>query len=229
MTLPSRRGAFVAFAVAILLAVLVAPSAAVAATTTSLRIGTSVQGRPIEVACLGSGDQTVIVVGGLHTGPEAHSSDLVLELARLAWAGALDIPGDAQLCLIPTLNPDGAARGTRTNARGVDLNRNWPSANWTATALSVSRTRPRAAVRACVAWYRHPVVARPRGDRPHGEDHHKDQQGRHRERTAGQPPLCEEHQKPGEHAAALSRENTGLPPAPEPSTREWAIRCARAD
>jgi protein MpaA len=31
-----------------------------------------------------------------------------------------------QLWLIPDVNPDGAARGTRVNAHGVDLNRNFP-------------------------------------------------------------------------------------------------------
>jgi len=34
------------------------------------------------------------------------------------------------LLFIPCLNPDGMAKNTRTNANGVDLNRNFPTENW---------------------------------------------------------------------------------------------------
>lgn len=34
------------------------------------------------------------------------------------------------LLFIPCLNPDGKLKGTRTNANGVDLNRNFPTKNW---------------------------------------------------------------------------------------------------
>lgn len=40
------------------------------------------------------------------------------------------------LVIIPVLNIDGLARGTRVNANGVDLNRNFPSSNWLNSADS---------------------------------------------------------------------------------------------
>ncbi len=42
------------------------------------------------------------------------------------------IPTDRKkgLLFIPCLNPDGLQKNTRTNANGVDLNRNFPTKNW---------------------------------------------------------------------------------------------------
>ena len=37
------------------------------------------------------------------------------------------------ILFIPCLNPDGLQKGTRTNANGVDLNRNFPTENWELT------------------------------------------------------------------------------------------------
>lgn len=99
-------------------------------------IGHSAEGRPIEVGCTSADERlkTVLVVGGIHTGSEAHSADLALELARSAWTGGVRVPDGVRLCVLPVLNPDGIAGDVHTNARGVDLNRNWPSDDWTSSA-----------------------------------------------------------------------------------------------
>lgn len=93
-------------------------------------IGSSVNGRSIIGYKFGSGGSTVVFVGGLH-GTE-RSSKRTLD----AWIDELDanfgrIPTDKTIVVIPNSNPDGYARGSRTNARNVDLNRNFPSNDWT--------------------------------------------------------------------------------------------------
>jgi protein MpaA len=60
----------------------------------------------------------VLVVGCIH-GNETAGIAIARRLERASPAG-LD------LWIVPSLNPDGAAAGTRGNAHGVDLNRNFP-------------------------------------------------------------------------------------------------------
>jgi protein MpaA len=86
----------------------------------------------------------VLVIGGIH-GDELTSVSIVFR-----WIELLKQPaGEAaryRWRVIPVLNPDGllAKPPTRVNARGVDLNRNFPTDNWSSEAArywSVSTRR----------------------------------------------------------------------------------------
>lgn len=44
-----------------------------------------------------------------------------------------EFPAKNKIYIIPCLNPDGYLSKTRTNANGVDLNRNFPTQNWELT------------------------------------------------------------------------------------------------
>jgi len=86
-----------------------------------LDLGTSVQGRPIDAVRVGHffGRRPILVVGCIHGNEPAG-----IAIARdLIHDGP---PPAAFLWVIPVLNPDGLAAHTRQNARGVDLNRNFP-------------------------------------------------------------------------------------------------------
>lgn len=87
------------------------------------RYGTSVLGAPLEVWLPESGKVSTLIVGGQHG--EEPESTFVLSRALRCLARA---PRKAAVIL--AANPDGIARGTRGNANGVDLNRNYPAANW---------------------------------------------------------------------------------------------------
>jgi hypothetical protein len=84
-------------------------------------VGHSTQGRPIAVTHRGAEDAPVrvLVVGSIH-GNEPAGQAVIARLRRAP------VPAGVQLWLVRTVNPDGLARGTRQNARGVDLNRNFP-------------------------------------------------------------------------------------------------------
>lgn len=90
-------------------------------------IGHSVRGEPIEHRVLGFGPTSVLLIGLIH-GDEAEGYDAF----EMVWSG-IDTPEirtRATVHGVPSMNPDGHARSSRWNARGVDLNRNWPSSNF---------------------------------------------------------------------------------------------------
>lgn len=95
-------------------------------------IGWSVEGRPI-LACaagpgLASGGHAALLIhGGIH-GDEPAACAVVGDLLAEIEAG----PEPARrIVLVPAANPDGLARRHKDNARGVDLNRNFASVNFT--------------------------------------------------------------------------------------------------
>lgn len=93
-------------------------------TSQTIIIGTSGQGRPISAMRFGDGPLKVVVVGDTHGGPEANTFNLTNMLIEHFAANPAEVPAGVRLYLIPTINPDGLALGTRFNATGTDLNRN---------------------------------------------------------------------------------------------------------
>jgi len=91
-------------------------------------LGRSVQGRPIEALAFGGSAGCVLILGGIH-GSAPASADLVARLARHLASHPEDCAG-RQVILIPRANPDGLAAGTRWNANGVDVNRNFRTGNF---------------------------------------------------------------------------------------------------
>jgi predicted deacylase len=91
-------------------------------------IGYSVQGRPINAIRLGSGPKHVVIIAGIH-GTE-YGYDVARKFVAYLLANPSAIPAGTQLDVIALANPDGRALRRRGNARGVDLNRNFPSRNW---------------------------------------------------------------------------------------------------
>jgi murein peptide amidase A len=82
-------------------------------------IGTSVQGRDITAYRMGTpGGRVVLVIGVIHG--DENKGAKVTELLR-----TLPTPVNTDLWIIDSINPDGQTNGTRQNANGVDLNRNF--------------------------------------------------------------------------------------------------------
>jgi murein peptide amidase A len=84
-------------------------------------LGSSVRRTPIRAEVLyASGARRNVVVFGCIHGNETAGIAVAGRLARGAAVAGVN------LWVVPDLNPDGVAAGTRQNADGVDLNRNFP-------------------------------------------------------------------------------------------------------
>lgn len=89
--------------------------------------GHTASGLPIVAYRFGASGAKVLVLAAVH-GNEPEGADLALSLVD-EFSKSYGL----RLCLtvVPQFNLDGLIRGTRVNARGVDLNRNLPTRDWT--------------------------------------------------------------------------------------------------
>jgi protein MpaA len=91
------------------------------------QLGRSWEGRPIRAVHLPGDGPRVLVVGCIH-GNECEGIEVTRLLERSRPA--------ADLWLVHQLNPDGFARRSRGNARGVDLNRDFPDGTQRETRIA---------------------------------------------------------------------------------------------
>lgn len=89
-------------------------------------IGRSRRNRPIKAYLIGERDAfcSYVVQGQMHGDEPAGPLVAANRLLKIAPIR------DVAFWVVPTINPDGSHRGTRVNANGVDLNRNFPSKTW---------------------------------------------------------------------------------------------------
>jgi protein MpaA len=106
---------------ALIAAMLVAVGLAAAAPQSSQLIGRSVRRLPIVAYERGDPSAPATLVVGVIHGTEPAGLAVISRLMQIRLRPRV------HLWLVPTVNPDGLAAGTRQNAHGVDLNRNWPT------------------------------------------------------------------------------------------------------
>lgn len=100
-------------------------------------IGQSVKGRAITAYTFGSGPVAALYTGAIH-GNELSTRALMLRWIDELEAKARELPAGISVVVVPVVNPDGVATGTRTNGNNVDLNRNFGTSDWTKDISTVT-------------------------------------------------------------------------------------------
>lgn len=106
---------------------------------------TSVNGKPIfhlDQKGKNAKAKNIMVISMIH-GDETGAGSL----GRYWFERVQEIDPRNNWRIIPLANPDGAAKKTRTNASGVDLNRNFPTVDWTAEAQKFWQKEAKSSVR----------------------------------------------------------------------------------
>lgn len=93
--------------------------------------GYSVQKRPIKLYKFGNGPSKVLFLGAFH-GNEYQSRDVLIYFMEYL-SNHQELLESKTVYFVPVVNPDGYTVRKRTNAHGVDINRNFPTADWRKT------------------------------------------------------------------------------------------------
>lgn len=202
----------------------------------TLVLGHSTDGRPIRLTERRGRrpGRTILVVGCIHGTERAG-----IGVTHLLLTGPAPLSGT--LWILQNLNPDGRAAGTRGNARGVDLNRNFPS-QWRPIGVRgdpqyagprpLSELESRLAVRAVerihpdiTIWFHQPqtIVRAFGGSEPTARRyaHLVGMVYRRIHWPSGSAPNWQNHRYPGRPAFVVEL-------APGPLSRASALRHARA-
>ena len=100
--------------------------------------GKSREGMPLTVWLPDGAPPEILVLASIH-GDESETTIVLSEALRA-------IPrGELKHAVVLCASPDGIVRGTRGNAAGVDLNRNFPASNWSPEPVfhKAARDEPR--------------------------------------------------------------------------------------
>ncbi len=91
------------------------------------KVGTSIENRPIVNIVIGQGKEVILIIASVH-GNERAGTRLVRKLPGYFQRYPKLLQG-RKIVVLPSANPDGAARNYHHNSRGVDLNHNFSTAN----------------------------------------------------------------------------------------------------
>ena len=94
-----------------------------------IEYGRSAVGNVLEYWPSASGETDVLIISGIH-GEEPDCSVILSKAMRMLEERP------ERIAIVTCANPDGGSRGTRGNANGVDLNRNFPTLDWSSDLVA---------------------------------------------------------------------------------------------